>query len=198
MTGKRHGFHCQFDVGFNNDGVITAIDHKLVGQCGNSPDLSDAIVDRAMFHSDNAYYLPNVSIEGLRCKTNTVSNTAFRGFGGPQGMMAMENVIDAIASHLGADPLDIRRKNLYGISERNITPYYQAVDTFTVPELLDQLETTSEYQSRRKFIRKFNANSAVMKRGIAMTPVKFGISFTVKHLNQAGALIHLYGAGPDG
>jgi len=195
ITGKRHGFHCHFDVGFNNDGCITAIHHSLAGQCGNSPDLSDAIVDRAMFHSDNAYYLPNVSIKGLRCKTHTVSNTAFRGFGGPQGMLAMENVIDAMAFHLDMDPLDIRRKNLYGPAGRDVTPYHQQVNTFTVPEVFDQLEKSSDYRARRRSIREFNANSRVLRRGIAMTPVKFGISFTVKHLNQAGALIHLYSDG---
>lgn len=195
MTGKRHGFLNRFDVSFDDRGQISAIEYVLAGQCGNSPDLSDAIVDRAMFHCDNAYYLPNVTIDGLRCKTHTVSNTAFRGFGGPQGMMAAETVIDAIAFYLGKDPLDIRRINFYGKQDRNITPYHQTVDTFTVPALFDQLEKTAEYRSRRKAIRVFNAKSPVIKKGIAMTPVKFGISFTVKHLNQAGALIHIYSDG---
>lgn len=195
LTGKRHGFLNRYDVGFDNDGRITAIEYVLAGQCGNSPDLSDAIVDRAMFHCDNAYYLPNVTIDGLRCKTHTVSNTAFRGFGGPQGMMAMEAVIDAIALHLGKDALEVRRNNFYGKKTRNITPYHQTVNTFTVPLLFDQLEASSQYQSRRQAIRKFNRHNAVMKRGIAITPVKFGISFTVKHLNQAGALIHIYSDG---
>lgn len=195
LTGKRHGFLNRYDVGFDNEGRIEAIEYVLAGQCGNSPDLSDAIVDRAMFHCDNAYYLPNVTIDGLRCKTHTVSNTAFRGFGGPQGMMAMEAVIDAIAFNLGKDPLDVRRINFYGTDTRNITPYHQKVKTFTVPALFDQLEASSEYKARRHTVREFNRGSAVIKRGIAITPVKFGISFTVKHLNQAGALIHIYSDG---
>jgi xanthine dehydrogenase large subunit len=195
MTGKRHGFLNRFDVSFDDQGRISAIEYVLAGQCGNSPDLSDAIVDRAMFHCDNAYYLPNVTIDGLRCKTHTVSNTAFRGFGGPQGMMAAETVIDAIAFYLGRDPFDIRRINFYGKKDRNITPYHQTVDSFTVPALFDQLEKTAEYRSRREDIRVFNSKSSVIKKGIAMTPVKFGISFTVKHLNQAGALIHIYSDG---
>ena len=195
MTGKRHGFLNRYDVGFDRDGRIVAIEYVLAGQCGNSPDLSDAIVDRAMFHCDNAYYLPNVTIDGLRCKTHTVSNTAFRGFGGPQGMMAMEAVIDEIAFALNKDPLEIRRLNLYGREERNITPYHQTVDSFTVPLLLEELEKSSSYLPRRERIRAFNRQSNVMKKGIALTPVKFGISFTVKHLNQAGALIHIYSDG---
>ncbi|MFK7857444.1 MAG: xanthine dehydrogenase molybdopterin binding subunit [Granulosicoccus sp.] len=195
MTGKRHGFLCRYDVGFDADGRISAIDYMLAGQCGHSPDLSDAIVDRAMFHCDNAYYLPHVTIEGLRCKTHTVSNTAFRGFGGPQGMMAMEAVIDEIAFAVGKDPLEVRRLNLYGDTERNITPYHQKVETFTVPRLLNELEISSDYQDRREAIRAFNVNSAVYKKGIALTPVKFGISFTVKHLNQAGALLHVFSDG---
>lgn len=194
-TGKRHGFLNRYDVGFDDDGRITAIDYVLAGQCGHSPDLSDAIVDRAMFHCDNAYYLPDVTIEGLRCKTHTVSNTAFRGFGGPQGMIAMETVIDEIAFAVGKDPLEVRRRNLYGENERNMTPYFQKVETFTVPRLLNELEESSNYQNRRREIREFNATSDVSKRGIALTPVKFGISFTVKHLNQAGALLHIYSDG---
>ncbi|MFK7853774.1 MAG: xanthine dehydrogenase molybdopterin binding subunit [Granulosicoccus sp.] len=195
MTGKRHGFLNRYDVGFDDNGRIEAISYLLAGQCGNSPDLSDAIVDRAMFHCDNAYYLPHVTIDGLRCKTHTVSNTAFRGFGGPQGMMAMEAVIDEIAFALGKDPLEVRRINLYGTDSRNITPYHQKVDTFTVPVLLDQLEQSACYAKRRADINAFNASSSVHKRGIALTPVKFGISFTVKHLNQAAALIHIYSDG---
>lgn len=195
MTGKRHGFLNRYDVAFDDEGRIGAIEYVLAGQCGNSPDLSDAIVDRAMFHCDNAYYLPNVTIDGLRCKTHTVSNTAFRGFGGPQGMMAAETVIDAIAFHLGKDPLDVRQINFYGKKDRNVTPYHQTVDTFTVPALFEQLEKSAEYRSRREAISTFNSKSVVLKKGIAMTPVKFGISFTVKHLNQAGALIHIYSDG---
>ena len=195
MTGKRHAFLNRFEVGFDSDGMITAVKYLLAGQCGNSPDLSDAIVDRAMFHCDNCYYLPAVCIDGLRCKTHTVSNTAFRGFGGPQGMIAMESVIDEIAFALGKDPLDIRKANLYGTAPRDVTPYHQQVDAFTVPEIIAQLETEADYQRRREQIKAFNATSPVLKKGLALTPVKFGISFTVSHLNQAGALVHLYTDG---
>ncbi len=195
MTGKRHAFLNRFDVGFDDDGTITAITHLLAGQCGNSPDLSDAIVDRAMFHCDNCYYLPEVTIDGLRCKTHQVSNTAFRGFGGPQGMIAMESVIDEIAFALGKDPLEIRKLNLYGSGGRDVTPYQQTVTDITVPKIIDQLEREAEYWQRREGIKRFNAASRVLKRGLALTPVKFGISFTVSHLNQAGALLHLYTDG---
>ena len=196
MTGKRHGFLCRHDVGFDDEGRILGIRHRLAGDCGSSPDLSDAIVDRAMFHADNAYYLPAVEIEGLRCRTNTVSNTAFRGFGGPQGMLAMETVIDRIAIATGRDPLDVRRANLYGGEGRELTPYHQEIgSTFTVARLLDALETDSDYRARREEIHAFNAESGIVRRGLALTPVKFGISFTVTHLNQAGALLHLYNDG---
>jgi xanthine dehydrogenase large subunit len=195
MTGKRHAFLNRYDVGFDDTGLIDGVEYTLAAQCGHSPDLSDAIVDRAMFHCDNAYFLANVTIDGLRCKTHTVSNTAFRGFGGPQGMMAMETVIDEIAYALGKDPLDVRLRNLYGDKWRNVTPYFQTVNAFTVPQILAQLEHTSNYRKRREAIRTFNHSSGVYRKGIAMTPVKFGISFTVKHLNQAGALIHLYSDG---
>ncbi len=195
MTGKRHPFQNRYTVGYDEDGFIKGIHYQLAGQCGHSPDLSDAIVDRAMFHCDNAYYLPAVSIEGLRVRSNTVSNTAFRGFGGPQGMLAMEAVIDEVAFSLGKDPLDIRKQNFYDGKDRNVTPYGQTVRTFTVPRIVEELEETSDYRARRQACREFNQHSPVLKRGIALTPVKFGISFTVKHLNQAGALLHLYSDG---
>ena len=195
MTGKRHPFINNYTVGFDSQGRILGIEHLLAAQCGNSPDLSDAIVDRAMFHSDNAYYLNDVHIEGLRCKSNTVSNTAFRGFGGPQGMMAMEAVIDEIAFALGKDPLAVRKLNFYGDAPRNVTPYYQTLNAFNIPEIVAQLETNSDYANRRQAIRTFNQSSPVLKKGIALTPVKFGISFTVTHLNQGGALLHLYSDG---
>lgn len=195
MTGKRHPFINHYKVGFDNHGRILGIEHVLAAQCGNSPDLSDAIVDRAMFHSDNAYYLSDVHINGLRCKSNTVSNTAFRGFGGPQGMMAIEAVIDEIACALNKDPLAIRKINFYGDAPRNVTPYHQTVEAFNLPEIFSQLEASSDYERRRKACREFNQSSAVLKKGIAITPVKFGISFTVNHLNQGGALLHLYSDG---
>jgi xanthine dehydrogenase large subunit len=195
MTGKRHDFKNRYEAGFNDEGEIQAIRYQLAGQCGYSPDLSDAIVDRAMFHCDNAYYLPNVEIEGLRCKTHTVSNTAFRGFGGPQGIIAMETVIDQIAFTLGKDPLDVRKQNYYNTTDRNITPYHQQIEAFNVPRIVDQLESECEYRKRRQGIEKFNRDNPVLKKGLALTPVKFGISFTVSHLNQAGALVHVYTDG---
>lgn len=195
MTGKRHNFLNDYDVAHDGDGRLEAIRYRLAGQCGNSPDLSDAIVDRAMFHCDNAYYLPAVLIDGLRCKTHTVSATAFRGFGGPQGMITAEAVMDEIAFRVGKDPLDVRRLNLYDTAERNVTPYHQTVDSFSIPRILDELERDADYRARRQATRTFNAASPVLKKGIALTPVKFGISFTVSHLNQAGALVHVYSDG---
>ncbi len=203
MTGKRHNFLHRFAVGFTDHGAITALTSMLAAQCGNSPDLSDAIVDRAMFHNDNCYYLPNVTIDGLRCKTHTVSNTAFRGFGGPQGMLAIESIMDEIAFAVGKDPLEIRKLNLYDTdsgndssgAQRNITPYHQRITDFTVPQIIAQLESEADYWQRREQIKSFNAASPVLKKGLALTPVKFGISFTVSHLNQAGALLHMYTDG---
>lgn len=195
MTGKRHEFINDYEVAFDNKGSIHAVHYRLAGNCGHSPDLSDAIVDRAMFHSDNAYYYPNVLIDGLRCKTHTVSNTAFRGFGGPQGMLAAETVIDEIAFALDKDPLDIRQQNFYSENGADLTPYFQEVTHFTVPGMVKELEESSDYRSRRHAIREFNKSSAIVKKGIALTPVKFGISFTATHLNQAGALLHLYTDG---
>ncbi len=195
MTGKRHNFLNQYDVCHNGEGRLDAIRYRLAGQCGNSPDLSDAIVDRAMFHCDNAYYIPDVLIDGLRCKTHTVSATAFRGFGGPQGMITIEAIMDEIAFRVGRDPLDVRRTNLYNTTDRNVTPYHQRIDAFSVPRILDQLEAESDYRVRRAAIREFNRRSPALKKGIALTPVKFGISFTVLHLNQAGALVHVYADG---
>ena len=195
MTGKRHGFYTAWDVGFNEDGLIEGVSFTLAGQCGHSPDLSDAIVDRAMFHCDNAYFYPAVRIDGLRCKTNTVSNTAFRGFGGPQGMLACEAMMDQIARYLGKDPLEIRKLNFYNTDTRNKTPYGQTIDHFSLPTVVKQLEASGDYARRREAIAKFNAEHTVLKRGLSLTPVKFGISFTVKHLNQGGALLHLYSDG---
>ncbi|MXX15956.1 MAG: xanthine dehydrogenase molybdopterin binding subunit [Gammaproteobacteria bacterium] len=195
MTGKRHNFLNRYDVCHDGEGRLEAIRYRLAAQCGNSPDLSDAIVDRAMFHCDNAYYIPDVLVDGLRCKTHTVSATAFRGFGGPQGMIAMEAVMDEIAFRVGRDPLDVRRVNLYDTGDRSVTPYHQRIESFSVPRILDQLEAESDYRTRREQVRAFNRRSPVLKKGISMTPVKFGISFTVSHLNQAGALVHVYTDG---
>jgi xanthine dehydrogenase large subunit len=195
LTGKRHDFLIDYDVGFDDDGRIQGIVFEQAARCGFSPDLSAAIADRAMFHADNGYYLPQVRITSHRCKTHTVSNTAFRGFGGPQGMMGIEKVIDVIARELGLDPLQVRRRNLYGAAGRDVTPYHMRVEDNVLPELIDELARSSDYAKRREAIGAFNAHSPVLKRGIALTPVKFGISFTVSHLNQAGALLHVYTDG---
>ena len=195
MTGKRHDFVIDYDVGFDDDGRILGIDFEFASRCGMSADLSGPVNDRAMFHCDNAYFLENVRILSHRCKTHTVSSTAFRGFGGPQGMFAIEYVIDDIARDLGLDPLAVRQHNLYGKDERNVTHYQQVVEDNITDELFDQLLASSDYEQRRAEIREFNAASKVLKRGIAITPVKFGISFTSTLLNQAGALVHVYKDG---
>ncbi|HEY1028282.1 MAG TPA: xanthine dehydrogenase molybdopterin binding subunit [Pseudomonas sp.] len=195
MTGKRHPFYVEYDVGFDDDGLLQGIEMDLAGNCGYSPDLSGSIVDRAMFHSDNAYFLGNATINGHRCKTNTASNTAYRGFGGPQGMVAIEEVMDAVARSLGKDPLEVRKLNYYGKTERNVTHYHQTVEHNVIHEMTAELEASSDYARRREAIRAFNAGSPVLKKGLAMTPVKFGISFTATFLNQAGALIHIYTDG---
>ncbi len=195
MTGKRHPFYVEYDVGFDNDGRLHGIQLELTGNCGYSPDLSASIVDRAMFHADNSYYLGDATINGHRCKTNTASNTAYRGFGGPQGMVAIEEVMDAIARHLGKDPLAVRKANYYGKTERNVTHYYQTVEHNMLEEMTAELEESSDYAERRKAITAYNAHSPILKKGLALTPVKFGISFTASFLNQAGALIHIYTDG---
>jgi xanthine dehydrogenase large subunit len=195
MTGKRHDFIIDYDVGFDDTGRIEGIEFTFASRCGISADLSGPVNDRTMFHCDNAYFLENVRIESHRCKTNTVSNTAFRGFGGPQGMFAIEHVIDEIARELGVDPLAVRRRNFYGIGERDVTQYGQTVEDNIIGDIVDKLEADSAYPARREEIREFNETSPVLKRGIALTPVKFGISFTATHLNQAGALVHVYKDG---
>ncbi len=195
ITGKRHPFYVEYDVGFDDDGLLHGIEIELAGNCGYSPDLSGSIVDRAMFHSDNAYFLGNATINGHRCKTNTASNTAYRGFGGPQGMVAIEEIMDAVARSLGKDPLEVRKLNYYGKTERNVTHYHQTVEHNVIHEMTAELEASSDYAKRREEIRAFNAKSPVLKKGLALTPVKFGISFTATFLNQAGALIHIYTDG---
>jgi xanthine dehydrogenase large subunit len=194
-TGKRHDFLYEYDVGFDAEGGIETLDLVLASRCGISADLSAAVNDRAVFHCDNAYFLPNVRIASHRCKTNTVSNTAFRGFGGPQGMFAAEGVIAAIARRLGLDPLDVRKRNLYGEAPRNVTHYGMTVMDNVLPELIDELENRSDYWRRREEIKRSNSSSSFLKRGIALTPVKFGIAFTTVSMNQAGALVHIYTDG---
>ncbi|MGY4823871.1 xanthine dehydrogenase molybdopterin binding subunit [Stutzerimonas chloritidismutans] len=195
MTGKRHPFYVEYDVGFDDDGLLHGIEIDLAGNCGYSPDLSGSIVDRAMFHSDNAYYLGEATINGHRCKTNLASNTAYRGFGGPQGMVAIEEIMDAVARELGKDPLEVRKRNYYGKTERNVTHYYQTVEHNMLEEMTAELEASSEYAKRREEISAFNAASPILKKGLALTPVKFGISFTASFLNQGGALVHVYTDG---
>ncbi len=208
ITGKRHDFRIDYRVGYDWDGRIRGIEFDQAVRCGMSWDLSEPISDRAMFHADNCYYLDNVRITSYRCKTHSQSNTAFRGFGGPQGMIGMERVMDVIASDLGKDPLDVRRINFYahknvvsaeekkrGSSTKSISPYYMVVEDCVIQDIVDELVVTSDYLARRQEIRNWNLHQKILKRGIALTPVKFGISFTKTFLNQAGALVHVYNDG---
>jgi len=195
MTGKRHDFLVDYDVGFDAAGRIRALKLMLAARCGHSADLSGPVNDRALCHVDNCYFLEHVEVVSHRCRTNTTSNTAFRGFGGPQGMMAIEAVIDDIARHLRRDPLEVRRANFYGTSERNVTHYQMTVEDNVIERIVDELEASSQYGERRSPIAQFNATSPVIKRGIALTPVKFGISFNATQYNQAGALVHVYTDG---
>lgn len=196
-TGKRHDFVVDYDVAFDGDGRIQAVDGLFAARCGYSADLSGPVTDRALFHADNAYFYPHVRLRSRPMKTNTVSNTAFRGFGGPQGVVAAERMIEEIAYALGKDPLEVRKANFYGDDSdgRNLTPYHQEVEDNILPRLISELEETSDYQARRNAIIAFNKTSPVIKKGIALTPVKFGISFTATWYNQAGALIHIYNDG---
>ena len=194
-TGKRHDFLVEYDVGFDDAGVISGVQANFAARCGNSADLSGPVTDRALFHADNCYYFDNVLLQSQPLKTNTVSNTAFRGFGGPQGMVGGERMIEEIAYALGKDPLAIRKANFYGGAGRNVTPYHQSVDDNIIARLVAELEASSEYAERRAAILDFNAKHGVIRKGIALTPVKFGISFTATWYNQAGALVHIYTDG---
>ncbi|MEM5345094.1 xanthine dehydrogenase molybdopterin binding subunit [Paraburkholderia azotifigens] len=195
ITGKRHDAIYEYEAGFDDDGRILGARVEIALRAGFSADLSGAVATRAVCHFDNAYYLSDVEIVALPCKTNTQSNTAFRGFGGPQGALVMEVMMDGIARELKRDPLDVRRVNFYGIGERNVTPYGQTVEDNVIAPLTDELIESSGYLARRDAIAAFNATSPVLKRGIAYSPVKFGISFNVPFLNQAGALVHVYKDG---
>ncbi len=195
MTGKRHHFLTRYKVGFDDQGRIEALEMVLAAGCGQVADLSTSILDRALFHSDNCYFLPNATLHGIPCKTNTVSNTAFRGFGGPQGMLGIENVMDHVARCLKLDPIQVRMRNYYGTADRNLTPYHQTVEDNIIHEITEQLLNSSQYFLRRKEIEEFNQKNKFLKRGLAFAPVKFGISFTTAFLNQAGALMHLYADG---
>ena len=195
MTGKRHDFRVDWKLGHDAQGLLRVVDMRLFARCGYSADLSLGVVDRSMFHADSSYYYPDAMIHSRRLKTHTCSNTAFRGFGGPQGMLAAERMIDALAIRLGVDPLDLRKRNFYR-DGRDVTPYGMKVEEHaTLHAIVDELEQSSDYRRRREEIAAFNATSPILKKGLALTPVKFGISFTLKHLNQAGALVHLYTDG---
>ncbi|WP_395405966.1 xanthine dehydrogenase molybdopterin binding subunit [Pseudoduganella sp. UC29_106] len=192
VTGKRHCFYYEYEVGYDDNGRIVAAKVDMTSRAGFSADLSGPVATRAVCHFDNTYYLSDVDIRAACGKTNTQSNTAFRGFGGPQGAIAIEYIIDEIARNLGRDPLDIRCLNFYGKEDRNVAPYGQVIVDNVIHELVAELEESSEYRARRAAVAAFNASSPVLKRGLALTPVKFGIAFNVTHLNQAGALVHVY------
>ena len=195
ITGKRHEFFSDYEVGFNDEGEIKSLKLKLSSKCGMSPDLSLAINERALLHIDNAYFIPNLEVQNYLCKTNTSTSTAFRGFGGNQGMMSIENIIDNISRYLGKDPLEIRKKNFYKKNRRNITHYGMKIEDNVINEIFNKLIKKSNYKKRYSKIKKFNLKNKYKKKGIAITPVKFGISFTTIHLNQAGALVHIYTDG---
>jgi xanthine dehydrogenase large subunit len=216
ITGKRHPFAYDWNVGFDDTGLVTALKITMLANCGFSADLSGPVADRAIFHTDNAYFLSDVDIQSFRCKTHTQSHTAFRGFGGPQGVIAIETILGDIARRLGLDPLDVRRRNLYGVPStsrggpkerpstgsgsmgeqgRDTTHYGMKVEDNILQPLIARLEDSSGYRERRAAIAAWNARSPVIKRGISITPVKFGISFTATFFNQGGALVHVYTDG---
>jgi xanthine dehydrogenase large subunit len=195
ITGKRHPFAYHYRVGFDDSGRLCGLELEMLANCGFSADLSGPVADRAVFHADNAYFLEDVAIHSYRCKTHTQSHTAFRGFGGPQGVIVIERILGDIARHLGVDALDVRLRNLYGIGERDTTHYQMKVEDNILEPLMTRLALTSGYRERREQIEAFNAQSPVIKKGLALTPVKFGISFTATLFNQAGALVHVYTDG---
>ncbi|MBL4768158.1 MAG: xanthine dehydrogenase molybdopterin binding subunit [Rhodobacteraceae bacterium] len=194
-TGKRHDFINDYTVGYDNDGRIQAVRGNFAARCGFSADLSGPVTDRALFHADNCYYYADVELQSEPLKTNTVSNTAFRGFGGPQGLIVAERIVEEIAYALKKDPLEIRKLNFYGEEGRDTTPYHQKVEDNIIGRIVDELENSSSYAKRRQSIIKFNKTSPTIRKGIALTPVKFGISFTATWFNQAGALVHIYNDG---
>jgi xanthine dehydrogenase large subunit len=195
ITGKRHPFAYDYEVGFDDRGLILGLNLDMMANCGFSADLSGPVADRAIFHADNAYYLSDVRIRSYRCKTNVQSHTAFRGFGGPQGVIAIETMLGDIARHLGLDALDVRLRNLYGVGERNVTHYQMPVEDNILHQLLPKLEQDAHYRKRREAVLAWNATHQDTQRGLAITPVKFGISFTATLFNQAGALVHVYTDG---
>jgi xanthine dehydrogenase large subunit len=201
ITGKRHDFRLDYECGYDEKGRILGVDFVLASRCGYSTDFSGPVNDRAVLHIDNCYYLPNLSIIGHRCKTNMQTATAFRGFGGPQGMFGIETVIEQIANKLGLDPLDVRKANLYQDPEASgdpnslTTQYNQTIEDWIGDKVIDQLEAQSNYRARRADLCAFNATSKYKKRGMALVPLKFGISFTATMLNQGAALVNIYQDG---
>ncbi|MBB95670.1 MAG: xanthine dehydrogenase molybdopterin binding subunit [Rhodobacteraceae bacterium] len=210
ITGKRHDFRIDYAAGFDDDGRLLAVDVTHYTRCGWGMDLSLPVADRAMLHADNAYWIPEIRITSHRLKTNMQSATAFRGFGGPQGMIGMERIMDHVAHDLGLDPVELRRLNYYpsaqAVSEdasggrisakmKALTPYGQVVEDFDLHEMTEALLASSDYAGRKAAVAAWNAANPVIKKGIAFAPVKFGISFTLTHLNQAGALVHVYQDG---
>ena len=192
ITGKRHPFEYEYKAGFDDTGRLCGLKLTMAVNCGFSADLSGPVADRAIFHADNAYFLEDVQIASYRCKLNTQSHTAFRGFGGPQGMIVIETIMGDIARHLKMDPLDVRKRNLYGIEDRNVTHYQMKVEDNILQPLLFALEQSSNYRKEQQQVIAWNLSHTTIKRGIAITPVKFGISFTATLFNQAGALVHVY------
>jgi xanthine dehydrogenase large subunit len=192
VTGKRHPYQSRYRVGFSADGSITALKVDFYSNGGFSADLSLAVMERTLLHAENAYYIPHVAFSGTVCRTNLPSNTAFRGFGGPQAVATMENVIEEIAAYLGLDAYEVRRRNCYGVGERNVTPCGQVVQDNTLPVLFERLAQTADYKARLAAVRAFNAEARSWLRGISLVPVKFGISFTRRTLNQANALVNIY------
>ncbi len=195
VTGKRHDGLIRYTAGFDSRGRIEGVDIMIALRAGNVADLSASVLTRAMCHVDNCYFLPNITVRGYPCRTNTVSNTAFRGFGGPQGMLAIETVVEHVARHLGLDVDDVRSANWYGTEDRNTTPYGQQVSHNLIGTIVSRLRSAADWEGARRDIERFNAANRTLKKGIAMMPAKFGISFNVPKLNQAGALVHVYTDG---
>ena len=194
-TGKRHPFLAKYKVGFTNQGVITSLELDLFANGGYSCDLSPSVMERAVLNGDNAYYIPNINIKGVICRTNFAPNTAFRGFGAPQGVFAIESIIEDIAIFLKKDSLEVRKKNLYGINSNNITPYGQLVENNSLPEIMKSIEESSDYNNRKLFVDNFNRKQNQKLRGISLVPLKYGVAFTSRFLNQANALVNIYTDG---
>lgn len=196
LTGKRHPFSSNFEVGFDDEGRLLAMKVALISDGGWSLDLSQPVLDRALFHLDNAYYIPAVHFTGRVAKTNIASNTAFRGFGGPQGMLVIEEIVDRVSRILGLPPEIVRERNLYrGTGETNTTHYGEEIGDNRIQALWQLAREKSDFEGRREKVNQWNAMHPRVKRGLAVTPVKFGISFTLTHYNQAGALVHIYQDG---